>query len=627
MLATRLIFSRTATRQLMIPAAAGGSASSTGRSRRHRPRNHNVNNSNNAVAGASRSMATAAATAAVKPRAAPPHMNSMAAQAPVQTPAPAQTQPPPPQTQAPAPTPVPATSNEPARSEAHFSAKRFADAPISDASKQGIKHEFLSDVQAATLNYALTGLDLLVQAKTGTGKTLAFLLPSVERLTKIKDLRDRKISMLILSPTRELALQIEEEAQSLVAQHGLTINHAIGGTNMNAFSKRLMEQPPRILVATPGRLVDHLENTPNFLHLFNDLRVIVYDEADRLLDQGFKRELDKILKFLPDRTKVRRQALLFSATVSEEIKGVAKSSMAPNYKFISTLKDDEVNVHEHVPQHSLIVPFAQHLSATLAFLLQDKTRNSGATKAMIFLPTARAVSFFYETLSKLPRGTLPPLYEIHSRKSQPARIKAADAFKDAKHGVLISSDVTARGMDFPGVTLVIQTGLPANAEQYVHRLGRTARAGAGGRGILILSEPEAFFLRQKDVKEFNITPIPQTVPATGTADTYYLDAVQLAAAESTVRPLVAQVSEEVKAQTYRAFLGFYNAYCKGLKWSKEELVQTGNAYAVEALGWTRDAPPDIEKKTVGKMGLKGVRGLNIVSPPPKPKAQVEDLES
>jgi ATP-dependent RNA helicase MSS116 len=116
---------------------------------------------------------------------------------------------------------------------------------------------------------------------------------------------------------------------------------------MTSTSKRIMENPPRILIATPGRLVDHLENTPSFAHLFNDLKVIVYDEADRLLDQGFRRELDKILGYLPDKTKVKRQALLFSATVSEEIKVVAKGALASNYKFISTLREDEINTHEH----------------------------------------------------------------------------------------------------------------------------------------------------------------------------------------------------------------------------------------------------------------------------------------
>ncbi|KAJ7228347.1 P-loop containing nucleoside triphosphate hydrolase protein [Mycena pura] len=514
----------------------------------------------------------------------------------------------------PASGPVAAPSAPSARDETHFSVRRFADAPISEASKKGIKHECMSDVQAATLECALAGLDLLVQAKTGTGKTLAFLLPAVERLVKMKDLASRKISMLVLSPTRELALQIEEEAQTLIANHPLRVAHAIGGTNMSATGKRIMENPPRILIATPGRLVDHFENTPNFVHLFSDLRVIVYDEADRLLDQGFKKELDKILGFLPDRTKVQRQALLFSATVSQEIKVVAKGALAQKYKFISTLRDDEVNTHEHVPQQSIIVPFAKHLAATFAFLQQDRLLHNGASKVMIFLPTARLVGFYYEALSQLPRGTLPPIYEIHSRKSQPARIKAADAFKDAREGVLISSDVTARGMDFPGVTLIIQPGLPANAEQYIHRLGRTARAGAGGRGMIILDEAEAFFLRDRTISGLGITP----VPSAATAGSYRLDASLLAAASATTDALVARVSAETKAQAYRAFLGFYNSSLRALRWTRDDLVAHGGHFAAEALGWAGPQLPEIDKKTVGKMGLKGVRGLNIVVSEPRP---------
>ncbi|KAJ7741138.1 P-loop containing nucleoside triphosphate hydrolase protein [Mycena metata] len=496
-----------------------------------------------------------------------------------------------------------------ARDESHFSQRRFADAPISEASKKGIEHEFLSDVQAATLDYALSGLDLLVQAKTGTGKTLAFLLPAVERLAQM-DLVNRKISMLVLSPTRELALQIEEEAETLIKKHTFAVGHAIGGTNMKAEGKRLMEQPPRILISTPGRLVDHLENTPSFVHLFSDLRVIVYDEADRLLDQGFRRELDKILSYLPDKTKVKRQALLFSATVSEEIKGVAKGALASNYKFISTLRADEVNTHEHVPQQSIIVPFAHHLAATLAFLQQDRLLlNKGSSKAIIFLPTARLVGFWYEALSLLPKGSLPPLFEIHSRLSQPRRIRAADQFKDATEGVLISSDVTARGMDFPNVTLVLQPGLPPNSEQYIHRLGRTARAGASGRGILLLDADEAFFLRDRTIAALPISP----VPAVPTPNLYHLAPSELANAVDMISAVLPQVTADTKAAAYRAFLGVYNSSLKGMKWTRNDLVAKGNRFAVEGLGWTEAAPPGIEKKTLGKMNLKGVDGLNVIA--------------
>ncbi|KAF7352489.1 hypothetical protein MVEN_01213800 [Mycena venus] len=501
------------------------------------------------------------------------------------------------------PTPAPAPPpKSPTRNEAHFSARRFADAPISEASKQGIKHEFMSDVQAATLDPALKGLDLLVQAKTGTGKTLAFLLPAVERLSQM-ELVNRKISMLVLSPTRELAFT-EEEAQTLIANHPFKVAHAIGGTNMTATANRIMQNPPRILIATPGRLVDHLENTPSFVHLFSDLRVIVYDEADRLLDQGFRKELDKILSYLPDKTKVRRQALLFSATVSEEIKVVAKGALASNYKFISTLREDEINTHEHVPQQSMIVPFSHQLAATYAFLQQDRILHNGASKAMIFLPTARLVGFYYEALSKLPKGSLPPF---------PARIRAADAFKDSKEGVLISSDVTARGMDFPGVTLILQSGLPPNSEQYIHRLGRTARAGASGRGIVILDQDESFFLRDRTIAGLGITPVPQAA----TPGLYHLTDAQLAAAAGEMATVLPLVSSETKAQAYRAFLGVYQTSIKPLRWTKEGLVAKANEFVRTALGWTEPELPGIEKKTVGKMNLKGIPGLNIVASPPR----------
>ncbi|KAJ7498616.1 P-loop containing nucleoside triphosphate hydrolase protein [Mycena latifolia] len=506
-----------------------------------------------------------------------------------------------------APRAAPPAAAPSTRDESHFSAQKFVDAPISEASKKGIQHEYLSDVQSATLHYALSGLDLLVQAKTGTGKTLAFLLPAVERLSQM-ELARRKISMLVLSPTRELALQIEEEAKTLISNHPFQVSHAIGGTNMTATARKIIEEPPRILIATPGRLLDHLENTTGFKHLFSDLRVIVYDEADRLLDQGFRRELDKILAYLPDKTKVKRQALLFSATVSDEIKVLAGGALASNYKFVSTLRADEV------PQQSMIVPWSTHLAATLALLKQDRAMNNGASKAMVFLPTARLVSFYYEALSQLPAGTLPPIFEIHSRKSQPARIKAADQFKDSREAVLISSDVTARGMDFPGVTLVLQAALPPNSEQYIHRLGRTARAGASGRGVLILDERENFFLRDKTISGLGITPVPQVA----TPGLYHMTREQLADADAAVSTALANVSAETKAQAYRAFLGVYSTSLKAMRWSRDDLVANANEFAVSTLGWVGQAMPEIEKRTVGKMNLKGVKGLNIVATEPRP---------
>lgn len=209
---------------------------------------------------------------------------------------------------------------------------------------------------------------------------------------------------------------------------------------------------------------------------------------------------------------------------------------------------------------------------------------------MVFFPTARQVGFARELLSQL--DGLPPILEIHSRKSQPARIKAADAFKVAKSAVLLSSDVAARGMDFPGVTLVLQVGLPANSDQYIHRLGRTARAGAAGRGILLLSSPEKFFLGTPGMRDIPLTPAP--VPP------------------SSIPLSLENVAREMKEQAYRAWLGYYNGYSKAMGMSKQELVEAASEYAVEALGWTKgELPPGLEPRAVGMMGLKGVKGLNI----------------
>ncbi|PPQ79669.1 hypothetical protein CVT25_003243 [Psilocybe cyanescens] len=480
-------------------------------------------------------------------------------------------------------------SASPTTNNRHFSERRFADAPISNESKAGLKHEFMSDVQAATLDLAMQGNDLLVQAKTGTGKTIAFLLPSIERLARTP--RTNRISMLVLAPTRELALQIEKEAAMLLAHHRFKVQHAIGGTNQSSEAKRILHTPCDILIATPGRLTDHLRTT-TLKDKLAGLRIIVYDEADRLLDQGFSRELDAILSFLPPRET--RQALLFSATVSNEIKKIAAGALRPGYSFVSTLLDDEVNTHEHVEQTYMITSQENFVQCAIDVLKQDLLAHlsptSSTSKCMVFFPTARQVAFAAEVLQQI--DGLPPILEIHSRRSQPARIKAAEQFKKASSAILLSSDVAARGVDFPGVTLVLQVGLPANAEQYVHRLGRTARAGASGRGILVLSPEEQWFLRHSEIAELGLKP--STLPPIRTS----------------VSQALAKVSPETKAQTYRAFLGYYNSHTKNLRMSKEKLVQWANDYAVGGLGWpAADGPPGIDPRTLGKMGLRGVKGI------------------
>ncbi|KHN94897.1 ATP-dependent RNA helicase MSS116 precursor [Metarhizium album ARSEF 1941] len=219
-------------------------------------------------------------------------------------------------------------------------------------------------------------------------------------------------------------------------------------------------------------------------------------------------------------------------------------------------------------------------------------------KAIVFAPTAAQAGLYGHILSMIPG--LPPVSTLHSRMTQNRRTKITNDYRDAPSAILAATDVIARGMDFPGVTTVFQIGIPSEKESYIHRLGRTARANAEGRGILVICEAESFFPRWT-LK--NTTFIPHE------ADT--------SSAEQVER-IMDTIDEDEKAQIYKAWLGYYNNHMKGLKWDKAELVRQANVFASDGLG-TPETPP-IPKSTVAKMGLKGTRGLNVVPDKPRNKA-------
>lgn len=198
---------------------------------------------------------------------------------------------------------------------------------------KAIPFEYMSEVQAATLEPALSGVDVLAQAKTGTGKTVAFLVPSINRLLNSANgagpgAGKGKVGVLALSPTRELALQIEKEAKLLLSGLGgiVGVQHVVGGTNMSSEQKKLASERCDLLIATPGRLLDHLANTPGMAARFSNIQTVILDEADRMLDMGFRKDLEKINTFLPSRSTSPRQALLFSATIPPGVRDVADLS-------------------------------------------------------------------------------------------------------------------------------------------------------------------------------------------------------------------------------------------------------------------------------------------------------------
>lgn len=502
------------------------------------------------------------------------------------------------------PTPFPRVATPPLSEHIPQDTPRFADLgkenllhpTLIQTLCDDLKFDHMMPVQAETLHKLLAQrIDVLAQAKTGTGKTVAFLLPAIQTMINKNRGNKHGISLLVLTPTRELAQQIEKEAGKLLhrlPQYKVCL--AIGGTNKNTEGAKI-SRGCDILIATPGRLFDHLSDE-NFKYQFRNLDTLVLDEADRLLDMGFMPQLKQIIACLPNKEVSKRQGMLFSATIAPHVEKVAHLVLSKGYEFISTIPKGEINTHERVPQNLIIVPTFSNVAAALLGALRAEINMNGQEtfKTIVFAPTAALVDFYGDILSSVPG--LPTISILHSRLSQSKRTSTTNAFREAKSGILVATDVVARGMDFPLVTNVFQVGVPADKESYVHRLGRTARAGAEGRGTFIIAADEEFFPKYT-LKDINFAPIE--------ADLSSQPEVQVAAE---------RLPEDSKKKVYQAWLGYYKNV-RGLKWDNEHLVRVANTFARDGL-----CSPDIPglgKMLVGKMGLKGTKGLNVVPDPPR----------
>ncbi|KAL4941365.1 P-loop containing nucleoside triphosphate hydrolase protein [Aspergillus oleicola] len=381
---------------------------------------------------------------------------------------------------------------------------------------KGMRLETMTDVQRMTIHESVHGGDMLAQAKTGTGKTVAFLTPVLDRILKDPSVQKgrirrgrmigpRDIRAIIVSPTRELAEQIAVEAKRMAGDCGLIVQTAVGGTGKRESLMRIRNEGCHILVGTPGRLKDVLSDPSTGIEA-PKLSAFVLDEADRLLDQGFAPELEDIQNCLPNRAEVDRQTLMFSATIAREVMGMVRKTMKPDFKFVKTVDDNEVPTHLSVPQKAVILNGLENgLPALLELAKRSMADPSRPFKAIAYFSSTKQVQMAYEIFRQLlvdpenPRSGNPLgrmfLGEIHSRLSQGQRTRVADRYRRCKSGILFSSDVTARGMDFPGVTSVIQVGAPGSRDDYIHRLGRTARAGRTGEGWLLLHEDEFSYFK------------------------------------------------------------------------------------------------------------------------------------
>ena len=333
-------------------------------------------------------------------------------------------------------------------------------------------------IQAKAIPLALQGLDLMAGAQTGTGKTAAFALPILQKLLPFASSSTspakHPIRALVLTPTRELAIQVEESIKVYAKHTPLKSLVVFGGIDIKTQTPHL-KTGIEILVATPGRLLDHVEQKT--LNL-GQVQILVLDEADRMLDMGFMPDLKRILALLPK----KRQNLMFSATFSNEIKKLADDFLT-NPVLVEVARSNATN--DNVTQQ--VYQLAQ--SDKQAFLTQLLLKDD-AKQVIVFTKTKITASRLSRALQK--EGIAADA--IHGDKSQKERIEALDAFKAGKITVLVATDVAARGLDISDLPMVINYEIPSAPEDYVHRIGRTGRAGASGVAISFVSEDEEEYL-------------------------------------------------------------------------------------------------------------------------------------
>ncbi|PWW71821.1 DEAD-domain-containing protein [Tuber magnatum] len=447
---------------------------------------------------------------------------------------------------------------------------------------RGKGYEEMTKVQRRTILETLGGEDVFGQAKTGTGKTFAFLLPAIQRIraTTIpfkprirvsprapagRGETNADIRAIIISPTRELAQQIEVDARFLTGGTGITTQLAVGGSRKRESLLDIRCRGCHILVATPGRLQDLLSDPMADISTEN-LEMLVLDEADHLLDQGFAEAIDDIVKLLPPRdapvgnSGKPRQTLLFSATVPAKVQKMVAKTMRRGYKFLQMLLKREV----------------------------EAVANSGGAESP--LQPFKAIVFF------------TAVRPIHSQLSQAGRTRTAEGFRRAESGILLSSDVTARGMDFPGVTHVVQMGAPKNQETYIHRIGRTARGDKSGVGYLFLSEmeyPDAKRELRKLPLEVNDSLVTAGIDL-GVEQELPEHASEVLAA---IREANSKIDPYDMRSTYMSLIGSYGGIQKPL------LAEALNRLAT--VGWGLPSPPEISGMLASKLGIHAHHGFHI----------------
>ncbi|XP_057739081.1 DEAD-box ATP-dependent RNA helicase 51-like [Arachis stenosperma] len=392
----------------------------------------------------------------------------------------------------------------------------------------------MTQIQARAIPELLKGKDVLGAARTGSGKTLAFLIPAVELLYNAEFKPRNGTAVIVICPTRELAIQTHAVAEELLKYHSQTLGLVIGGSGRKREADRIVSGV-NLLVATPGRLLDHLQNTKGFI--YKNLKCLIIDEADRILEANFEEEMKQIINILPK----TRQTALFSATQTKKVKDLARMSFQTSPSNIDVDDGRKKVTNEGLQQGYVLVPCAKRFVVLYSFLRRHQSK-----KVMVFFSSCNSVKFHADLLKCAGLDCL----SIHGKQKQHARTTTFFNFCKAEKGILLCTDVAARGLDIPDVDWIVQYDPPDEPKEYIHRVGRTARGeGAKGNALLFLIEEELQFLRY-----LKAAKIPMKE--------YVFEHKKLANIQSQLEKLVAGIYHlNVMAKdAYRSFILAYNAH-------------------------------------------------------------------